>query len=94
MVLDKTQSFGTSKKVAAWLKKKGLPVRVSTCPGMHHYKVMSIDDTTLVLGSANWTKAAFTQNDDCYIILQNLKPKHRKKMDQLWTKLIIQSRPL
>ena len=38
----------------------------------------------LEIGSANWTKAAFKQNDDCFLIIHDLADEQRQSMQKLW----------
>ena len=75
---------GASAKVAALLKKGGIPVKCNRGGNLLHHKFMYIDGKTLVNGSANWTKAAFEKNDDCFIILHDLTDTQREFMDKLW----------
>jgi phosphatidylserine/phosphatidylglycerophosphate/cardiolipin synthase-like enzyme len=64
VVLDLGQANGSSKKIAELLKKNGVFVSLKDTGGMMHHKFLLIDDSILEHGSANWTKAAFKQNDD------------------------------
>jgi phosphatidylserine/phosphatidylglycerophosphate/cardiolipin synthase-like enzyme len=66
--LDQTSAAGASAPALARLHEEGVKVLTSVGPGLLHHKLALIDDT-LVLGSANWTRSAFTRNDDCFLIL-------------------------
>lgn len=84
IVIDHQQAKGAGAAVVKQLCKAGVPVSLSQGSALLHHKFLYIDGRTLVNGSANWTKAAFTKNDDCFIILQNLTEKQKTHMDRLW----------
>lgn len=92
VVLDHYAGRGTGAQVVQILKAGGIPVRFSQGTALLHYKCMLIDGETLVNGSANWTKAAFTQNDDCFIVLNNLTNTQKKTLENLWQVLKSESR--
>ena len=83
VTIDKQSSFGASKQVAEKLKLAGIDVRINQGSHIFHHKFMLVDNTTLVLGSANWTKAAFSKNYDCILLLDPLTKKQQKKMKKL-----------
>ena len=84
VVLDNSSAKGASAKIAALLKKEGIPLTFSKGPALLHHKFMLIDDNILEIGSANWTKAAFSQNDDCFLIIHTLTDAQRQHMQKLW----------
>lgn len=84
VVIDSYQGKGSSAKIVKMLKEKGIRVALSPAGSLLHHKFLYIDKTTLVNGSANWTNAAFTQNDDCFIIMHGLTPRQREQMEALW----------
>lgn len=84
VVLDNSSSKGASAKIAELLLKEQIPLTLSIGSALLHHKFMWIDDTILEIGSANWTKAAFNQNDDCFLILHALNEEQQKKMHKLW----------
>lgn len=84
VAMDRSSSQGASKKIAELLQREGVPVYFNKGAALLHHKFLYIDGTTLVNGSANWTRAAFTQNDDCFMILNNLTPTQSAYMDSLW----------
>lgn len=84
VVMDRNSSKSSSKKIARYLHREGVPLNINTDAGLSHHKMMYIDNKTLVNGSANWTKAAFTQNNDCFIIIDKLTVKQQKKLNKLW----------
>ena len=83
---------GASNKIAEMLKKGGVSVHFNKGAALLHHKFCYIDSATLVNGSANWTKAAFTQNDDCFMIFHELTPKQTAYMDALWETIISESK--
>jgi len=91
VVIDRSSGKGVSAKIVKYLKKGGVPVRLSNGNGLLHHKFLYIDGKTLVNGSANWTAAAFTKNDDCFIILENLTPHQQQKLDDLWDIILAES---
>ena len=85
VVLDYSSAKGASAKIAELLKKEKIPIEYSSSgSALLHHKFIWIDNETLELGSANWTKAAFTQNDDCFLILHKLNQEQQDHMHKLW----------
>ncbi len=72
------------------LEKGGIPVHLSTGQGLLHYKFAYIDEKILINGSANWTAAAFKDNDDFFLVIhpltdkQTLTDQQKNKMSELW----------
>ena len=93
VVLDYNSSQGSSANIMKFLIQKGLHVRLSQGSALFHHKFMLVDETTLVNGSANWTKAAFTQNDDCFLVIHDLNKEQRMQMGTLWTEIVRDSAP-
>jgi phosphatidylserine/phosphatidylglycerophosphate/cardiolipin synthase-like enzyme len=93
VLLDYHSSQGASSKIMKFLLQKGIPVQVSQGNGLLHHKFLLVDGKTLVNGSANWTRAAFTQNDDCFIVLHELNDPQIQQLDALWTALKQESIP-
>lgn len=84
VVIDRHSGQGASAEIVQRLLLGGIPVRLSQGNGLLHHKFLYIDDKILVNGSANWTKAAFTKNDDCYIVLHELTKPQQECMERLW----------
>ena len=92
VVIDSNSTFGASGKVAKLFRDNDFSFRRSSNGDqLLHHKLMIIDDHTLVCGSANWTLAAFTKNDDCFFVLYNLNEKQIKQLSKLWTVIISES---
>jgi phosphatidylserine/phosphatidylglycerophosphate/cardiolipin synthase-like enzyme len=83
-VIDRYQGRGASSKIVTLLEREGIPVSLSSGQGLLHHKFVYIDETILVNGSANWTKAAFQDNDDYFAVIYPLNPAQQQKMDRLW----------
>lgn len=92
VILDRNASKGSSKKIAKLLYRENIPIATNTDNGLLHHKLMLIDTQTLVNGSANWTKAAFTVNHDCFMILNQLNAEQQRKMDELWEAIKIDAK--
>jgi len=84
VVIDHYSGKGVSAKIAKYLKDNNIDVSLSRGGPLLHHKFMHIDNKILVNGSANWTKAAFSQNDDCFMVIHNLTKEQNKKMKNLW----------
>lgn len=87
VAIDYCSGNGASAKVVKLLKDNGVSVRLSRGPGLLHHKFMVVDGSTLVNGSANWTKKAFSENDDCFIILSPLTSSQNKALENEWNVL-------
>lgn len=84
IVLDENSSIGTSKKSKEKLMHEKVNTKVNIGSPLLHHKCCYIDKEILILGSANWTKAAFSKNDECILIIHDLKKDQKKKMEKLW----------
>lgn len=91
VVIDRNSGKGASAKVVKFLQDHGIRVRLSTGTPLLHHKFLYIDDSILVNGSANWTKKAFTQNDDCFIVMHDVTPTQQAQLDALWKTILSES---
>lgn len=92
VIIDRSQCDGVCRKVEQLLKESSLLVHSHDGRNLMHHKFMIIDDTTLVQGSANWTKAAFNKNEDLFIVLSPLTPAQNKSLDEIWQALLHKTR--
>lgn len=76
VTLDQMGARGASKKASNALQAAGVPVRISQGMPLFHHKWALIDETTLVLGSANWTRAAFKKNKDYILFIKDVNNKY------------------
>ncbi len=84
IVVDYNSGMGSSAKEIERLKAAGVKTFLSTGSQLMHHKFVYIDNKTLALGSANWTKAAFNKNHDCFMVIHNINEEQKKFMDKLW----------
>jgi phosphatidylserine/phosphatidylglycerophosphate/cardiolipin synthase-like enzyme len=91
VVMDKGMAEGASKRTVDFLKMNGIPVYIRKGEGLMHNKFMLIDDNIWVHGSANWTRMAFTQNDDYFIVHLGLNSEKREEVLKIWQALLQKS---
>lgn len=84
VVIDRYTGQGSSEKALERLKQADVEVQLNIGTQLLHHKWAYIDEKILVQGSANWTLAAFSKNEDCFMILQDLSTKQRKFLNELW----------
>ena len=84
VALDHGQGVGVSEASAKKLLEAGVPVRMSRGSELLHHKCAYIDGKILINGSANWTRAAFSKNDDCFLIIHDLTVDQTRKVEMLW----------
>ncbi len=94
VVIDMHSALGASAKTVENLKKAGVQIFFSQGVQLLHHKFVLIDEKKLVAGSANWTKAAFTKNSDCLVILHNLTQEQRSFMNYLWNRIAKTAQPV
>jgi len=85
IAIDAYTARGASKKMVNILEKEGIHFFLSQGKELLHHKWAVIDEQVLVLGSANWTKAAFNKNHDFLLFLFPLKEKQIHFLKDLWT---------
>lgn len=85
--IDKTTAAGASQEAILELEKEGVKVYYSEGAQLLHHKWALIDGEKLIIGSANWTRSAFANNEDCFLILYNLTKKERHAMKKIWERL-------
>lgn len=87
IAIDFHSSFGASKKAIERLKGEGANVVLSSSSKLLHHKFLTVDDRIMLCGSANWTRAAFYKNQDCFAILYNMNKQQKKIVHQIWRKI-------
>ena len=87
MAIDFYSSHGASKKAIAALQKEKIFPLISLGGKLLHHKWALIDESKLLLGSANWTESAFRSNEDCIFILHDLKDSQKKYLRRLWKEI-------
>jgi len=69
--MDKSMAKGTCLKTVKKLMSAKIPVTTNISEGLLHHKCALIDND-FVFGSANWTRAAFTKNQEYFLTFENL----------------------
>ncbi|HEX2579981.1 MAG TPA: phospholipase D-like domain-containing protein [Rhabdochlamydiaceae bacterium] len=94
IVVDHYAARGASKKAVSFLQNHSIPVAFSQGQQLLHHKWAYIDRSQLILGSTNWTKAAFTKNQDCLVFFKSLSLNQQKFFDDLSKTIILESNEL
>lgn len=88
VIVDKQSGYGASAKVMQALSAAGVPLHFNRGGNLLHAKTMIVDHQILVNGSANWTKSAFTRNDDCFVVLWPLSINQQKFLTNFWDTIL------
>lgn len=91
VVIDSKQGQGAGAEVVHDLRQAGIRAYLSKGDGLLHYKMAIIDESILVLGSANWTRSAFSRNDDCFVILWPLSEEQQSYLRKTWGVIVHES---
>lgn len=91
VAMDYYAAKGAGKKSYDRLKSHKIPLFLSKGDKLLHYKWGLIDGTTLIMGSANWTQAAFQKNDDYILILNSLSLPQKEYFQKIWKQIILNS---
>lgn len=92
--VDYQSAQGSSREVALMLQREGVTLRAGPSDRLLHHKFMVIDDRCCAMGSANWTKAAFSNNSDCLLLLHDLSEGQQGTLQAMWKRLERESQPL
>lgn len=92
VALDHYAARGASKKAVQFLQSHKISLIFSQGQQLLHHKWAYIDRSSLILGSTNWTKAAFTKNQDCLLFLYNLTKPQQKLFNHLCDTITIESK--
>jgi cardiolipin synthase A/B len=84
IAIDAFTARGASKKTITRLGQEGIKIFLSQGRELLHHKWAVIDQQVLIMGSANWTKAAFNKNHDFLFFLSPLEEKQQCFLNQLW----------
>jgi cardiolipin synthase A/B len=93
IAVDYYTAKGASKKALEGMRKEGVRILNSQGRQLLHHKWAVIDDNILIMGSANWTKAAFSKNHDFLFFLSPLNPEQRQFLNGLWETIESESTP-
>lgn len=83
IAIDHFTAKGASQKTLLEMKRAGVKLLESQGKELFHHKWALIDEEILILGSANWTKAAFDKNHDFLLFLSPLTLKQKKFLSHL-----------
>lgn len=92
IAIDAYTARGASKKLIQRLEKEEVKLYFSQGKELLHHKWAVVDDEALVIGSANWTKAAFNKNHDFLFFLSPLQEKQIRFLNQLWRVIEVESK--
>ncbi len=92
VAIDHYAARGASRKAVQFLQLHKVPVVFSQGLQLLHHKWAYIDTSQVILGSTNWTKAAFTKNQDCLLFLNGLTPGQQKFFDNLSRTIALESK--
>jgi len=75
-----------NSRTADFLRRYGCEVKFGQVGTVTHAKTMIIDDEVLILGSHNYTKCAFTRNQEASIIVRGREDikDYRTYFNDLW----------
>lgn len=94
VILDQSQCDGACQRLVNKLKHSAVKLYGSDGSALMHNKLMIIDDQILVNGSANWTKAAFNQNEDYFFVLYDLSRAQKEALEKIWKALLYRASAL
>ena len=92
VAVDHYAARGASKKAVQFLQANKIPVVFSQGLQLLHHKWAYIDRSQVILGSTNWTKAAFAKNQDCLLFLNGLNTREQKLFDNLSRTITLESK--
>ncbi len=91
IAVDYFTGRGASKKCLEKLNQAGIPILLSQGQELLHHKWALIDEQSLVMGSANWTKAAFQKNEDFLLFFTTLSSSQTTFLKNLWKTINLES---
>ncbi len=71
VILDKSQYKAEKYSASQFLDNQNVPVWIDSKPAIAHNKIMIIDESTVITGSFNFTKAAQDKNAENLLIIHN-----------------------
>ncbi len=90
VLFDRDSARETSNKVYRLFENTKTPMGTRKKAGLLHYKCALID-SSFVMGSANWTKAAFSINAETFSIFDNLNPSLLIFLNEWWNRIELDS---
>lgn len=93
VILDYGMAKGTCRGSVKRLRHANIPLLQSREGVLFHYKCAKID-MNFVMGSANWTKAAFERNREYLLIFSYLPHYEMKQVSRFFAKMACEAKPL
>lgn len=94
LAIDRYTARGASKKAVQRLASAGISIYQSSGLPLLHHKWAYIDRERLILGSTNWTQAAFCKNDDVLLFLNPLSKKIQSQVESICKTIEMESNTL
>ncbi len=91
LALDRYTARGASQKSVKKLLEAGVEILLSSGLPLLHHKWAYIDEKQLILGSTNWTEAAFRKNHDCLLFLTPLSPLLKQQIESIASSIRLES---
>ena len=91
VAIDHYTARGASEKCVRRLKEAGVKILINQGQELLHHKWALIDDRAFIMGSANWTKAAFQKNEDFLLIFPHLQDSQIIFLKKLWKNISLES---
>lgn len=85
LITDNDKSYDRGSDIED-LERAGVPVRVDRTEAHMHHKFGIFDEHTLLTGSYNWTRSAFTQNQENVLVSDDarLVRQFQTEFNRLW----------
>jgi cardiolipin synthase len=93
VILDTRQVYAIKAKAIGQMYQAGVDVSVNKGGELLHHK-FAVIDSALVMGSANWTKAAFEVNDEIVMIWQEMTAGQKGAVEKIWRAVERGARPI
>lgn len=93
VVLDRKCAQTINEAIVHQLVEGGVAVRLSLGLPLLHYKFAWIDERMLWTGSANWTAAGFSKNQELTIGFPQLTYGQQRWMGKLWNRCWLEAAP-
>jgi phosphatidylserine/phosphatidylglycerophosphate/cardiolipin synthase-like enzyme len=91
IAIDRYTARGASKKAVHQLSTAGIKILLSSGLPLLHHKWAYIDRTELILGSTNWTEAAFCKNDDTLLFLSLIPQRIQSQIESIQSAIQMES---
>lgn len=78
--LDAHSARGICESTVNTLKAEKVPTYLGSSSKTLHHKYMVVDQKKMISGSCNWTKAAFSKNQEALLLIEPLNPKQKSKI--------------